>query len=243
MSTNTSLLSRSVADVESSDEIYLYSTEDCEPRTATGKEQNPDNDDDDDDYWGYLDIQVVCKRGPSRSLQLVSRQFSSEYLDIVKKQAEIHFYDEYLSCESKNGWAPSLSDQLFTRFSNAKLYLLETSAHRQSDDLEHHVQWVSKMQNQFGILSKVDITLRLVKSGKPVYYPDNPGRQDSKFLGKVTTLIDLTGASTFEVIIGNSSESLGWTDLSRDDVFQKTSTSYGKWSKEAGWTVEESKQS
>lgn len=172
----------------------------------------------------------------------MSRQFSSEYLDIVRKQAEIHFYDEYISCDSKD-WAPPLSDHLFTRFSNAKLCLLECSANLGADDLRQHVKWVSEMQHQFGMLSKVDITLRLVTSRDPVYYPDNPATEDSGFLEKVTNLIDLTGASNLEVVLGESIASMGWNELSRDDFFQKTSTVYGKWSKEGGWTVEEAKRS
>lgn len=190
-------------------------------------------------------IQVFCKRGPSRSLQLVSRQFRFEYLDIVKKQAEIHFDDECVN-ESDAGWAPPLSDHLFARFSSAKLCLLETSATFGAGDLKLHCKWVSEMQHQFSMLSKVDIVLRLITSRitsrKPVYYPDSPAQNCPEFLENIAKLIDLTGASNLEVILGDCSGTKGWNELSRDSLFQETSTTYGKWSKEDGWVVEAEKQ-
>lgn len=234
MSNKTSVLSSSVADVESSDEIYLYCTKDCKPRTTNGEEQKSHDDDEKEQCY---EIHIFCKRGPSTVLLLVSRQFSFEYQDIVKKQAEIHLYDEYLNC-NYNGWAPPLSDHVFAQFSNAKLCLLECGAHLGVDDLENHCKWISAMQHQFGMLSKVDITLRLTTPCDPVYYPNNPSTEGSGFLEKVTKLIDLTGASSLEVIMGRSRGAKGWTGLSRDDVFQNTSTVYGKWSKEGGWVVE-----
>lgn len=172
----------------------------------------------------------------------MSRQFSSEYLDITKKQAEIHFYDEYFGAEGDDDWSPPLSDSLFKHISTAKLYLLESSAAFGAGDLKIHAKWISGMQHQFSMLSKVDITLRVITDCKPVYYPEDPGTEDSGSLEKVTTLIDLTGASSLEMILGEPEYDKGWSELSQDDKFQKTSRSYGKWSKEGGWVVEDGKQ-
>lgn len=227
------------ADSTYSDEIYLHCVEDCKPRAATGELQKTH---DFEDPFGCHQIQVFCQRGASKPLMLVSRQFSFEYLDIIKKQAEIYFYDEYYGDESDDDWSPPLSDALFTHVSTAKLCLLECSAASGAGDLNFHCKWVSRMQHQFSMLSKVDITLRVVTDCKPVYYPEEPDTEDSGFLEKVTTLIDLTGASSLEVIMGESDHEQGWSVLSQDDKFQKTSTCYGKWSKQGGWVVEGAKQ-
>lgn len=168
---------------------------------------------------------------------LVSRQFRSEYQDTLKFSG-LHLFDK---CSGVI-LGPGLSQDVYTHFCRASIYLLMFAPH----DLDNHIACIWGLEYHLRRLLRLHVTIFIctpvhLLPYEPVLWPRDfnfTGILDSShtLLNRVAGLLEIRAITSVEVRFAQPMLNIHMRNASIDPEYRNASDLYGRWSRTDGWT-------